>query len=277
MRTEIMRTKKAFTLIELLVVIAIIALLLAVILPALKKAKIQAQGIVCLSDLHGLSQSWFAYQEENNNKLVQGNVPALSNFQKGRYWVEPPQDEAGTYTGNLDPLPDNDELRGIRRGMLYPYIESVDSFHCPGDKSEKQFDGGYRSYSITGAMNGEDADEYAGAYYISDGDWVKLYTEIVNPGNKYVFVENNDPRAWNMGSWIMDYIAPYGWGDPLSVWHDRRSTLGFADGHAEMHRWVDDSTLEMADQGWGVMVPANEGTDLAYMARGYVPGMAVRN
>lgn len=266
-----MRAKKAFTLIELLVVIAIIALLLSIVMPALKKAKLQAQGILCLSNLHGLGQAWFAYQEENDSKLVQGNVPALSNFQKARYWVEPPQDQSGTYTGNLDPLPEGDELRGIRRGLLYPYLEAVDSFHCPSDRSQKQFDGGYRSYSTTGAMNGEDADEYAGQYYIPNGDWVKLYTEIVNPGNKYVFVENNDLRAWNMGSWIMNYISPYSWGDPLSVWHDRRSTLGFADGHSEMHRWVDDSTIQMAEQGWGVSVPADEGTDLTYMARGYIP------
>lgn len=264
-----------------MVVIAIIALLLSVILPALKKAKIQAQGIICLSNLHGLAQGWFAYQEENDSKLVQGNCPnpfaVGGTIPKYRYWVEPPQDEAGNYAGDVgDPDLLENEKRGIMRGLLFPYVEAVDSFHCPSDRSMKDYDGGFRSYSISGAMNGEDADELS-SYFVPDGCWVTKYIEIRNPGGKVVFLENNDLyRGWNMGSWIMNYSLP-AWGDPLSVWHIRRSTLGFADGHADMHHWIDESTITMSEsQGWGTPVPADEGTDLEYMARAYVPGVYSR-
>ena len=76
---DCMKIRKGFTLIELLVVIAIIALLLSVLIPALQKVKIQAQGIVCLSNLHGITQGWFAYQEANEGQLVQGNCPWPGN------------------------------------------------------------------------------------------------------------------------------------------------------------------------------------------------------
>ena len=266
-----MKTKSGFTLIELLVVIAIIALLLSILMPALQTVKRQAQGAVCLSNLGGIAKSWFAYQEENNGKIVQGNCMRDTNFQRDRYWVEPPQNEAGTYTGDPIPCSLEDELTGIRKGLLYPYVESEKSYHCLGDRGPKEFGGGYRSYSITGAMNGEDADEYSPSFYDPQGNWVKLYTEIKSAGNKYVFVENTDPRSWNMGSWIMNYESPYSWIDPLAIWHNWRSTLGFADGHAEMHKWVDESTIKMAETQETKAVPADEGEDIAYMAKGYTP------
>jgi prepilin-type processing-associated H-X9-DG protein len=98
----------------------------------------------------------------------------------------------------------------------------------------KLIGGGYRSFSITGPMNGEgDAPYYA-----------EKITDIVLPASKFVFIENTDDRGYNMGSWIM-YVDPPGWIDPLAVWHRVRSTFGFADGHAEAQRWVDKSTFDM--------------------------------
>ena len=74
-----MKAKKGFTLIELLAVIAIIALLIGIILPALKAAKIQAQMVICMTNLNGLSKAWIAFPNDNNGNLVNGNVPVYTS------------------------------------------------------------------------------------------------------------------------------------------------------------------------------------------------------
>ena len=159
------------------------------------------------------------------------------------------------------------ELQGIRKGLLFPYISNTDTYHCPGDKGTQQFGGGYRTYSITGLMNGEQQNV---------DQSIKKYSEIVMPPNKYMFLENTDDRGWNIGSWIMDYTLP-SWIDPLAIWHNKRSTLGFTDGHAEMHHWVDETTIEMSEnQDFNKYAPPDS-EDLTYMQRGYVPGRLKRN
>ena len=89
--------------------------------------------------------------------------------------------------------------------------------------------------------------------------------------------------GWNGGSWIMANVTTQQprWIDPLVAWHDGGSILGFADGHARRHRWIDESTLEMsrlATEGgdspfyYPINWSAGEGADVRYMAKHYVPG-----
>jgi prepilin-type N-terminal cleavage/methylation domain-containing protein/prepilin-type processing-associated H-X9-DG protein len=258
--------KRAFTLIELLVVIAIIAILMAILMPALRSAKEQAKRVHCVSNVRSLSMAWFMYQDDNDNVLVNGNVPRSATFRDSheKFWVEPPQGLLGTYTGDPDPTLE-DELRGIERGGLYPYVKDVDVYRCPGDDRKRNpARATFRSFSVAGGMNGEERYNYTQRAVLK-------YTEIRNPAEKYVFVEEADPRNWNMGSWIV-YTTGDSWCDPLSVWHGNRSTLGWADGSAEMHRWMDERTIEMAriyaeEKGWSPSHPNSE--DLKFMQRGY--------
>ncbi len=253
--------RKGFTLIELLVVIAIIALLMGILMPALQKVKEQAKGLHCVNNVRSLTMAWFMRQDDNDGELAHGNVPRSAKFREyGQpYWVQPPQDVDGVYTG--DPSPTlNDELRGIERGELYPYIKDVEAFRCPSDDRKKNPNRAtFRSFSIAGGMNGEEGSLA-----------VKKYAEIRNPATKYVFVEEADPRKWNMGSWV---VNPTGdrWIDPLTVWHGDKSTLGWADGRAEMHKWEDPRTIEMYDVyvegGWSPNHP--DSPDLKFMQRGY--------
>jgi len=276
-----MKTRHGFTLIELLVVIAIIGMLLAVLIPALQYAKMQATGAVCLANMNGMAKAWTLYQEENAGRLVNGHVPRSASYnvlspwvggdddgdrRDNAWWVNPPHDDNGTYTGDPIPCPLQHEENGMRTGKLFPYTESIPIYHCPGDKNylKQTGRGGKRSYSITGLMNGED---------VANEAWIRLYNEIVTPANKYVFVENTDDRGWNMGSWVIFNFGVNRWTDPLAVFHKDRSTLGFADGHAEKHKWVDESTLRMAEnQEFNVQVQPPNNNDILYMERGYVPG-----
>jgi len=229
--------KRAFTLVELLVVIAIIALLMALLMPALRLAKDQASGIICVNNLRQLSIAWLTYTTDNEGKIVNGHIPRNNNPPR-HYWVLAPQNEAGVYTSDSPPGVLEDKLRGIKRGLLYPYVKSLKVYHCPADARidiiEQQ---AYRSYSITGGMNGE-----AGSF---GAEPIGVYDEIRNPGTKIVFLEESDDRGWNMGSWVINPNKPDCWVDPLAGWHNDRSTMGFADGHSEKHRWQDDRTIQM--------------------------------
>ena len=243
---------KAFTLIELLVVIAIIAVLMAILMPSLRAAKDQAKRVHCVSNLKTLSLAWFMYKDENDDKLVGGHTGS-------DHWV-------------LRPSGDSVEQKkdAIRNGALFPYVHNtIDVYRCPADlrvKDPRQF--AFRSFSIAGGANGEG----------SSGSVVAIkYSDIRRPAEKYVFLEDLDPRGYNTGSWIIR-LGPPSWVDPLAMWHNERSTIGFADGHAEMHRWQDRSFIDWAHEAmYGLPSafsfymnhPADEVTDINYMAKGY--------
>ena len=72
-----------------------------------------------------------------------------------------------------------------------------------------------------------------------------------------------------MNSWMINPAG--GWIDPLAIWHNDASTLGFCDGHAEMHVWLEKSTFDMCEQQTFnfPLYPGEEGIDLAYMQKGY--------
>jgi prepilin-type N-terminal cleavage/methylation domain-containing protein/prepilin-type processing-associated H-X9-DG protein len=255
--------KRAFTLIELLVVIAIIALLLAILLPALRLAKDQAAAIVCVNNLRQLSMAWFTYTSENKDQIVNGHVPGNANFPRGVLWCEPPQDATGNYTGGDRPGLVDNKKRGITKGLLFPYLKNLKVYHCPGDGRIDMTDQlAYRSYSVAGGANGEG---WANSYKIA-----KKIAEIRNPGRTYIFLEEGERRGWNIGSWVMNLNRTDQWVDPFAVWHNDKSTLGFADGHAEKHKWVDKSTIEMSERGnnYQNLYP-NEGEDYRYMKMGF--------
>jgi len=274
--------KRAFTLVELLVVIAIIALLMALLMPALRLAQDQARAILCVNNLRQLSMGWFSYTVDNEGRLMGGHRyrgSAFSNtnaFPDG-FWINPPHNAAGTYTSDTPPGVLEDKLRGIKTGKIYPYVKNLRLFHCKSDARVDMPDQqAYCSYSVTGGMNGEPA--YSGSSGKLHPDRVaEVYEEIRNPGNKVVFIEESDRRGWNMGSWIMN---PTGncWIDPLAPWHNDRSTLGFADGHAEKHRWRSKNTIRMnVEQIFGYCTNPNDSdiddeADLFYMQQGYVSG-----
>lgn len=258
----------AFTLIELLVVISIIAMLLAILMPALGRVRMAAQSTVCLTNTKGLSLAWQLYIEDNNGKLVGAHDGHSGSASKAYDWVNVPRDQQGNPVAGNSATVEQKQL-GIKAGALYPYAEHLGQYHCPGDhrtKSTPSSTAGYnhawRSYSIPSCMNG-------GTH---GGRSITKVHQIKMPTQKYIFIEEDaDVDGANWGGWSLP--GPLNgnwdqWWDPIAIRHGKKNMMGFADGHAEKHLWLDDRTLEMANgQIFGLTTPNNP--DLKYMNKNY--------
>ena len=274
-------TNKAFTLIELLVVIAIIALLLAILMPALNKVKQKASGVVCMTNAKNLSLGWFMYQEDNSGRIVGSTADARDANGKYVGWAGAPRDESGnllSITQSSPAVTDEDEIRGIEKGLLYDYIKSPKTYHCPGDNIRKsKYDGTkvFVTYAIAGSLN---RDAGQGSEF-----QIKRFSEIRQPATKYNFVETAENRNWNMGMrWVMaapefTNDARWGWWGPMAINHGGNSVLGFCDGHSENRKWRNSFTIEhmgklmTTEEDWygKVYPPDDQQDDIRYMADGW--------
>jgi len=256
--------KSAFTLVELLVVIAIIALLMAILVPALSRAKDHAKRIICMNNLRTLGQAWYMYQDDNDARLCHGNPGETAATEWP--WIRKPTDDP------RDPAdPTKNEREGIKLGALFPYVKNIDVYRCPADaRKNEPGKETFGSYSIAGGANGEGWGTFVQA---------KSYLNIKNSAMKYIFVEECDPRGTNVGSWVMNLKKlpeKSEWVDPFAAWHRDRSCLGYADTRVEMHRWIDQSTLEMCElarnmdtRAFFYEIPASEHEDVDFMAAGF--------
>ena len=229
--------KGGFTLIELLVVIAIIAILAALLLPALAKSKSLATGASCQNNQKQLALAWTMYATDNSDKLCGG-----STYGRGDWWWGPqsiPREKAqqlGKLSAKQREI--ESEKEGIRQGLLFPHTGAPGVYHCPGDRRIKSASPTltYVSYSGAGGMNGE-----------QQGLSVKKISQVRSPSDKYVYVEESDPRQYNMGSWIISMGAGNNWIDPVAPWHNDYSTLSWADGHAITKKWLSSKTKTAAN------------------------------
>lgn len=242
--------KRAFTLIELLVVIAVIAVLMAILMPALKAAKELARGSNCMANQRSLVLAYTMYADDNDSRLVRGHVD-MANLDSPM-WVLPPIDPSGAYISGTPYL--EDRIRGIRRGALYPYIRDHEMYHCPGDNryqtgaDERQRM--YRSYIIPDVLSAarKGFHSWTEARY---KHFPKRLEEITHASLRYVFVEsefqnpnfNYDHGGWSFAPWIDTR-----WIDELGTFHTKSATFGFADGHAEKHKWVHNETWRIFNE-----------------------------
>jgi len=235
-------TRRAFTLIELLVVIAIIAILAAMLLPALSKAKLKATQAACLSNQKQLGLAWVMYADDNRDLML----PMYLNGQV--------LNGAGYYlatdlpNGLSKDTAEKQTVIQLKTTPLFDYAKNPGVFHCPGDirYRERQVGSGwaYVSYSR--------ADGMGGGWFATDGQTpYKKLGEALSPSTAMVFIEESDARGYNDGAWVM---SSSGWIDNFAIFHGATSTFSFADGHSEAHHWQDKTTIQAAtDSAKGVV------------------------
>jgi prepilin-type N-terminal cleavage/methylation domain-containing protein/prepilin-type processing-associated H-X9-DG protein len=236
------RAAPGFTLIELLVVIAIIAILAALLLPALSRAKSKAQGISCLNNLKQLQLGWLMYSGDNDDKILRtGGLASLVTDPND------PQAQSGGplsqwVLGSVESLPSRTNTLMIQRGLLFPYVNSLAIFKCPADKEMINGAISVRSMSMNAWMNPISTESQ-----LDDVNYTvfRRQTNIRNPAQTWVTIDEN-PKSINDGWFLVRPNASTVWRDVPAAYHNNAGGMSFADGHAEIKKWKDSSVVSQA-------------------------------
>ena len=250
-----------FTLIELLVVIAIIAILAALLLPALAGSKMKAQGIYCMNGHRQLGMAWRMYTEDSNDILVYASTSGVAGNGPDQYaWSGAHMDFNPANRANWDPDYD------MKKRPLWPYAKNQGIYKCPADRSVIPVNGASKPRILTMSMN-----LYVGGFAPvvawgdplpdgTDGHWPFAKNYIVYPrlsritgasppSSIFVFLDMREDRV-NWSNFMAD-MTGYSPCDPAlyaftsdlpGMYHNRACGFSFADGHSELRKWLDPRT-----------------------------------
>jgi prepilin-type N-terminal cleavage/methylation domain-containing protein/prepilin-type processing-associated H-X9-DG protein len=236
---------RGFTLIELLVVIAIIAILAALLLPALNSAKKRGQAIVCLSNTKQLTLGCIIYAGDNDDHII-------NNGGSGIQWViGNPYLDWGTTPINTNWA----ALMDPSQSLMANYIKSPGIYKCPGDQIDGPLGPRVRSVSMNGVLGGGGGPTVEGnspnppapTYFgkgsgYGTGQTVKKMSQLVHPGPADTFLyldEHGDSINDGVFMFNPGYdLSEESWRDLPASYHNGSGSFSFADGHSEIHKWL---------------------------------------
>ena len=225
---------RGFTLIELLVVIAIIAILAAMLLPALSKAKQKADRASCIGNQRQLQLAWIMFCDDNEDKLPPNYDQATSSTSG---WVK----GIMKWDQVLAPWSDNYNITNLTESALGPYCgRSSGIYKCPGDKKDAAKGPRVRSISMNAYMGGNSSDPNM----LNNGFStyrVFLKTSAINqpsPSEAWVFIDEQGDSI-NDGFFFIAMGQTSSWYDLPAAYHGGTGAFSFADGHAESKAWHD--------------------------------------
>jgi len=230
--------RKAFTLIELLVVIAIIAILVAILIPTLARAREQGKRVVCWNNLRQLTYAWQLYADENGGKIVNGEAGYDRPGEKawiGAAWATDYRSVAPT------PRPEKEQIAAIMGGALWPYCKNLRAYRCPtGRRGEMQ------TYTIMDSMNGRTSGRGLPTGYRVDKTvlWVKKLSDMIRPqpAERAVFLDEGKASP---DSYAVHYPLQQWWDAPMFR-HSIGTCVSWADTHVSTWKWKEPQTIQLA-------------------------------
>jgi prepilin-type N-terminal cleavage/methylation domain-containing protein len=225
-----MKRTRAFTLVELLVVIAVIAVLMAILMPTLNRAREQGKRVRCMANLKNLTLCWTMYADDYEGRLPAGGTEGDT------CWI----DHTGLrgLTDDTTWLYAEDGIVAIKAGVLWPYTKDVKLYRCPTATSTET-----RTYVMPDSYASEEVHHVLAQNHGAPLSLLNTNrNRIKRPAERMAFLDENFSTT---ATWSIFYNSPRWW-DPVPLRHGVGTVVSLADGHIEYWKWRDARTIDFA-------------------------------